>query len=533
MKFCEGQKLKLEASALNRQQIQWYRGNTLVSSLDSFIAAPAGLSNAGKYSFRVKALNKCIDLASDTIDVKVFKKPSVSGTRSALIACQDGEFKFGFSSNNGNIYQWYKDGAPIQGKIDSQFYIQFLSERDNGRYHVTVNSDPVCPEVTSNNFAIDVKSKPSIQLQPEGQTACMGETVQLVTNASFATGYQWFKDGILVPGATNNQLVLNNLSGSNSGKYWVRINATAPCLPIISDTATVIHRSGQSNAAISLVSIYNAEEQCTDADNWTYYATRQEPNKYLFAVNKKGNNIIGKADIVVRPNTFVSVNNTGKEYSATLMLKRFWNYKVESGAMNSPIDVKFYLNQAELKELDDKKSEIENLYTDQMKLENKDVRWFKTKDMPFTNSLLGGIRGNRFFFDSVVLGEYQDGTENGVKYFIFKDVQNIGGGSAVYMFKGGTRFLGSVQSGNIGIHASISPNPNAGVFNLNVDSKTLGLMDITLVNNLGQTVYKTNIKLISQADNYPISIPNLANGIYQLILSKDDINTSLKLQIEK
>jgi hypothetical protein len=533
MKFCEGQKLKLEASALNRQQIQWYRGNTLVSSLDSFIAAPAGLSNAGKYSFRVKALNKCIDLASDTIDVKVFKKPSVSGTRSALIACQDGEFKFGFSSNNGNIYQWYKDGAPIQGKIDSQFYIQFLSERDNGRYHVTVNSDPVCPEVTSNNFAIDVKSKPSIQLQPEGQTACMGETVQLVTNASFATGYQWFKDGILVPGATNNQLVLNNLSGSNSGKYWVRINATAPCLPIISDTATVIHRSGQSNAAISLVSIYNAEEQCTDADNWTYYATRQEPNKYLFAVNKKGNNIIGKADIVVRPNTFVSVNNTGKEYSATLMLKRFWNYKVESGAMNSPIDVKFYLNQAELKELDDKKSEIENLYTDQMKLENKDVRWFKTKDMPFTNSLLGGIRGNRFFFDSVVLGEYQDGTENGVKYFIFKDVQNIGGGSAVYMFKGGTRFLGSVQSGNIGVHASISPNPNAGVFNLNVDSKTLGLMDITLVNNLGQTVYKTNIKLISQADNYPISIPNLANGIYQLILSKDDINTSLKLQIEK
>ncbi len=533
IKFCEGQKLKLEASALNRQEIQWYRGNTLVSSLDSFIAAPAGLSNAGKYSFRVKALNKCIDLASDTIDVKVFKKPSVSGTRSALIACQDGEFKFGFSSNNGNIYQWYKDGVAIQGKIDSQFYIQFLSERDNGRYHVTVNSDPVCPEVISNNFAIDIKSKPSIQLQPEGQTACMGETVQLVTNASFATGYQWFKDGILVPGATNNQLVLNNLSGSNSGKYWVRINATAPCLPIISDTATVIHRSGQSNATISLVSIYNAEEQCTDADNWTYYAARQEPNRYIFAVNKKGNNIIGKADIVVRPNTFVSVNNTGKEYSATLMLKRFWNYKVESGSMNSPIDVKFYLNQAELKELDDKKSEIENLYADQMKLENKDVRWFKTKDMPFTNSLLGGIRGNRFFFDSVVLGEYQDGTENGVKYFIFKDVQNIGGGSAVYMFKGGTRFLGSVQSGNIGIHASISPNPNAGVFNLNVDSKTQGLMDITLVNNLGQTVYKTNIKLTSQADNYPISIPNLANGIYQLILSKDDINSSLKLQIEK
>jgi hypothetical protein len=533
MKFCEGQKMKLEASALNKQEIQWYRGSTLVSSLDSFIAAPAGLSNAGKYSFKVKALNKCIDLASDTIDVKVFNKPTVSGTRPALIACQDGEFKFGFNSTNGNIYQWYKDGIAIQGKIDSQFYIQFLSEKDNGRYHVTVNSDPVCPEVTSTNFAIDIKSKPSIQLQPVGQTACMGETVQLVTNASFATGYQWFKDGVLVPGATNNLLVLNNLTGSNSGKYWVRISATAPCLPILSDTATVIHRSGQSNAVVSLVSIYNAEEQCTDADNWTYYATRQEPNKYIFAVNKKGNNIIGKADIVIRPNTFVSVNNTGKEYSATLMLKRFWNYKLESGTMNSPIDVKFYVNQSELDELDDKKAEMENLYTDQLKLENKDVRWFKTKDVPFTNGLLGGIRGNRFFFDSVVFDEYVDGVENGVKYFAFKDVQNIGGGSAVYMFKGGTRYLGSIQNGNANLQASISPNPNTGVFNLNIISKTLGTTSILVVNNLGQTVYQADIKLTSQVDNYPISILNLANGIYQLILSKDDINTSLKLQIEK
>jgi hypothetical protein len=534
LKFCEGQKMKLEARALNKQEIQWYRNGSLIRINDSVVIPNVGIDSGGKYTFSVKALNKCIDLSSDTIDVKVFNKPTVSGTRPAFTACQDGEFKFGFTSTNGKIYQWYKDGVAIQGKIDSQFYIQFLSERDNGRYHVTVNSDPVCPEVISNNFTIDIKSKPSIQLQPIGKTACMGETVQLVVNASFATGYQWFQDGALVPGATNNLLVLNDLKGSNSGKYWVRVNGIAPwCPSIVSDTATVIHRSGQSNATVSLVSIYNAEEQCTDTANWTYYATRQEPNKYVFAVNKKGNNIIGKVDIVVRPNTFVSVNNTGKEYSATLMLKRFWNYKLDSGVLNNPIDVKFYVNQSELDELDDKKAEIENLYADQLMLENKGVRWFKTKDVPFTNGLLGGIRGNRFYFDSVVFGTYVDGPENGVKYFAFKDVQNIGGGSAVYMFKGGTRYLGSIQNGNVSLQASISPNPNGGVFNLNVVSKTLGTTSILVVNNLGQTVYQADIKLTSLVDNYPISIPNLANGIYQLILSKDDINTSLKLQIEK
>lgn len=534
MKFCEGQKLKLEASAINKQEIQWYRGSTLVAQQDSVVVPLAGLANAGKYSFVVKALNKCQDIKSDTIDVKIANRPTVSGTRPALVACQDGEFKFGFNATNGKIYQWYKNSVAIQGQVDSQIWLQFLSDRDNGTYHVTVNSDPVCPEVKSNSFNIDIKSKPQITLQPVGKTtACMGETVQLVANTNNATGFQWFKDGTQLPGATTNTLVINNLSGSNSGKYWLRVNGSAPCLPIITDTAQVIHRSGQTNATVSLVSAYNLEEQCTDGDNWTYYATKQEPDKYLFAVNKNGNNIVGSADIVVRPNTFISVHNTGKQYTASIMLKRFWNYKLISGVMNNPIEVKFYVNQSELDELDDKKDETKFLYADQLELENNDVRWFKSKNVPFTNALLGGIRGNRFNFDSVVFGTFVDGTENGVKYFKFDGITDIGGGTGAYMFKGGSRYLGSIQGGNTAIYADISPNPNNGQFNLRVATKTLGKLNLVLVNNLGQVVYNDELKLTSLDAEFPMMIPNLANGLYQLMLSKDDFNTSIKLQIEK
>lgn len=534
LKFCEGQKLKLEASAINKKEIEWYRGASLLTVQDSVVIPASGLSDAGKYSFVVKALNKCADLNSDTIDVKVFKKPIVTGTRNDFIECQDTSFKFGFGSTNGNIYQWYRDGIALQSQVDSQLNLPFLSFKDQGTYSVRVNSDPVCPDTGSSSFKIIIRPKPEITLQPIGQTtACMGETVQLVANSINGQGFQWIKDGSTIPGATANTLVINNLAGSNSGKYWLRITGQSPCKNIISDTATVIHRSGQTNAIVSLVSAYNLEEQCTDGDNWTYYATKQEPNKYLFAVNKKGNNIIGSADIVVRPNTFVSVNNTGKEYTASLMLKRFWNYKLVSGTINNPIDVKFYVNQSELTELDNKKDEIKNLYGNQLALQNSSVGWFKTKDVPFTNALLGGVRGNRFYFDSVIIGQYIDGTENGVKYIAFQDIANTGGGTAYYMFKGGTRYLGSIQSGNTGIFAEVSPNPSNGQFNLNIASKTLGKVQLILVNNLGQTIYKDELRLTSLDSEFPMMIHNLANGLYHLILSKDDFNTSIKLQIEK
>jgi hypothetical protein len=533
MKFCEGQKLKIEASALNKQEIQWYRGNTLLVSQDSVVIPIVGLASAGKYYFNVKALNKCQDIKSDTIDVKVINRPTVSGTRPALIACQDGEFKFGFSSTNGKIYQWYKNGVPIQGKIDSQLWIQFLSDKDNGSYYVSVNSDAVCPEVKSNNFNIDIKTKPQITLQPEGRIACMGETVQLVANTNFATAFQWFKDGSQIPGATTNTFVINNMTGSNSGKYWLRVSGTSPCLPILTDTAVVVHRSGQTNAAVSLVSAYNLEEQCTDADDWTYYATKQEPNKYLFAVNKKGNSITGSADVVVRPNTFVSVDNTGKQYTASIMLKRFWNFKLTSGVINNPIEVKFYVNQSEIDDLENKMLETKNLYGDQLELENKDVRWFKSKTLPFTNALLGGVRGNRFNFDSVVFGQFVDGTENGLKYFIFPDILEAGGGTGAYLFKGGSRYLGSIQSASADMSAGISPNPNNGQFNLSIVSRTLGKVNLILINNLGQTVYNAELKLTGLDSEFPMNIPNLANGLYQLVISKDDVHTSIKLQIEK
>lgn len=531
-KFCQGQKIKLVSQTKNKTRVDWYKNGVVVGNLDSFVKSVSVLTDSGKYYFKLIALNKCANLSSDTMNVKVFNKPTVSGTRPNFISCEGADFKVGFNSTFGNINQWYKDGVPIQSQTDSQLWLQFVTAKDNGTYHVKVNSDPVCPEVTSSSFTVDIKTAPKIILQPKSSTACMGEDVVLTAGAQNQTGYQWYKDGSVVPAATTNTLTILNLAGTNAGKYWVVASATSPCLPVTSDTVTVIHRSGQTNAVLSLVSVYNTEEQCTDASGWTYYATKEYPDKYLFAAKKNGNSMVGAADIVIRPSTFQSVINTGTQYSATLMLKRFWNYKLISGQMTNPIDVKFYVAKSELDELDSRKADIQNLYGNDLTLVNETKNWFKSKDFAFTNSLLGGIRGGQFNFDSIVFEDIVEGEENGIKYFQFINLANIGGGTAYYSFKGKGRYL-SITNSNATIAASISPNPNQGEFNLDIVSKSLGKVDIVVVNAIGQTVYNEQLRLNSLVSENRMSIPNLANGIYQLILTKDDVTTSLKLQIDK
>jgi len=292
-------------------------------------------------------------------------------------------------------------------------------------------------------------------------------------------------------------------------------------------------RSGATNASTSLVSVYNAVEQCTDVDDWTYYAPVGEETKYIFAVRKNGNSILGKADVVMRPSVYQNINNTGKEYSAMIMMQRFWNYKLDTGNITNPIDVKFYYNPKELLDLGNKIIEIQSIYGSELDLENTKPRWFKSDSTPFTNARLNEIVGRTFGFKTVDLTDMEEGTENGVSYIKFFNVKSLGGGTAIHTFKGSTRVITGIQDANASFASSIHPNPNNGEFNLNVIARKMGNLSISVVNQLGQTVYTSEILLKGLNTDNKISIPNLSTGMYQVIITKDDYTTSLKLQIEK
>ncbi|HEY6401072.1 MAG TPA: immunoglobulin domain-containing protein, partial [Blastocatellia bacterium] len=101
--------------------------------------------------------------------------------------------------------------------------------------------------VTSNSIVFEVFGPPVIAAQPQSVTSLMGgaATFSVTVNRSPGLGYQWFKDGVAIAGATGSNLTIQNAQASDIGAYTVAINNGAG--GVTSEAATL------SIAAVALV----------------------------------------------------------------------------------------------------------------------------------------------------------------------------------------------------------------------------------------------------------------------------------------
>jgi uncharacterized repeat protein (TIGR01451 family) len=94
---------------------------------------------------------------------------------------------------------------------------------------------------------------PAIIAQPADAAACVGDAVvfSVVANGSAALNYQWRKDSVNIPSATNSSLTLNPVSLSDSGDYDVVVEnscgtQTSAAAHLLVGGAVIV--SGPSNA---------------------------------------------------------------------------------------------------------------------------------------------------------------------------------------------------------------------------------------------------------------------------------------------
>jgi autotransporter-associated beta strand protein len=101
--------------------------------------------------------------------------------------------------------------------------------------------------VTSNSIVFEVFGPPVIAAQPQNSTVLMGgaATFSVAVNNSPGLGYQWFKDGAAIEGATGSSLTILNALASDIGSYTVVVTNGAGV--VTSDPATF------SIAAVALV----------------------------------------------------------------------------------------------------------------------------------------------------------------------------------------------------------------------------------------------------------------------------------------
>ncbi len=198
------------------------KGSTLV--IDSATAA-----DAGEYCVAVKGLcNSATQCAKLTVADMTTATPLNS-----LTACPGESVTFTTTAGGTGpfSYVWTREGVVIPGANDRSLVVDSVSAADAGVYCVTVkgfcNKISQCGKLT---VAIPTTAKPLSSF-----TVCPGKSVTFDTTAG-GTGpfsYQWTRDGVIIPGATENHLHVDAPKASNAGKYCVVVrgqcNQVAQC----------------------------------------------------------------------------------------------------------------------------------------------------------------------------------------------------------------------------------------------------------------------------------------------------------------
>ncbi len=122
-------------------------------------------------------------------------------------------------------YQWRFNGAPIPGQTQLTLSLAHILPENAGGYSVVVTN--YYGSVTSAPAALTVESTPYpvILVHPFSDTVPAGGYFTLYTVAVGAAplSYQWDRDGVAVPGATNAQLIFDSIQTTNAGTYTVRV----------------------------------------------------------------------------------------------------------------------------------------------------------------------------------------------------------------------------------------------------------------------------------------------------------------------
>lgn len=143
--------------------------------------------------------------------------PSITGQpASTVIASGSNAVLSVVASGTGATYQWYKDGAAIADATAASY-----TAIAAGTYYVVVTD--ATGSVSSANATVTVTDAPTITTQPASATILTGTSQTLSVEAGGAgLGYQWYKDGAAIAGATR-----PSYDASAAGAYTVAVTNTA------------------------------------------------------------------------------------------------------------------------------------------------------------------------------------------------------------------------------------------------------------------------------------------------------------------
>ena len=137
----------------------------------------------------------------------------------ATSVCKGTSLILNANTGPGFTYQWTRNGANLAGATGISY-----SVTKSGNYAVKVTAPGGCL-ATSASIACTVTASPKAVINtPEGTDLCGLTDLDLVANAGAGYTYVWYKNGVLIAGATT-----QTYAASTIGDYRVRVTNAAGC----------------------------------------------------------------------------------------------------------------------------------------------------------------------------------------------------------------------------------------------------------------------------------------------------------------
>jgi hypothetical protein len=204
------------------------------------------LSGCGNGSDSSSATAASTAISGPTITAQPLAATIVSGSNSVLSVV---------ASGTGLTYQWYQDGGAIADATAATYTASAA-----GTYYVVVTSS--AGAVTSANAVITLTTTPVITAQPRDATILTGTSQVLSVSASgYEMGYQWYKDGSAIDGATH-----ATYAASVAGDYTVAVSNSAGS--VTSTAATIAVSSSVTAPVINVQPVAQTVNGGTGATLW-------------------------------------------------------------------------------------------------------------------------------------------------------------------------------------------------------------------------------------------------------------------------
>ena len=213
--FCTGDSVTLNATPGTSLAYEWFRDGATISGLNNRAEI---FKTSGDYAVRVYNTIGCAD-TSAIRNVHVYSVPPNTITASgALEFCAGSQVTLSAVQDPAFIYQWRKNNVSITSGGNSAAYIVTSS----GNYNAVISINSKCTN-TSSVTEVNVKPvvKPIITVDNE-----------FISTAAYLS-YQWYKDGTLITGATNQIYKV-----TDNAQYSIQVSDLSGC-SIQADPVTV------------------------------------------------------------------------------------------------------------------------------------------------------------------------------------------------------------------------------------------------------------------------------------------------------